>query len=185
MAYITREIVEQTEQKFGIPQERETTFEMPDYEFSMVKASQKHGRKHDVTIFIRKGDKFIFNAKHWYPKGMCRAPSGAAKPGETLEEGALREAYEETGCVIKLDSYILRINCRFTCGDEYIDWISHIFTADFIEGDLQPRDTREIREVFVVEPSQIPQISKVMETVDSGGIHYRAYLTDVVMKLIQ
>jgi 8-oxo-dGTP pyrophosphatase MutT (NUDIX family) len=184
MVYIKPSDILQAEIKYGKPQLREVTFSMPEDEFSMVKASQKHGRAHDVTMFIIKGDKFIFNAKHWYPPGLSRAPSGAAKPGETIEEGAIREAYEETGCKIRLNKYLLRIKCRFTCGDEFLDWTSHIFSAEYIDGELKPIDTHEIREVFEIHPSQIPSIRKIMLTVESGGIQYRAYLTDEVMKIL-
>ncbi len=184
MVYLKQDEIEKIERKYGIPEHRETTFTMPDYEFSMVKASQRYGRSHDITLFIKKGDYFIFNAKHWYPKGMSRAPSGGVKPGEGIEDGCLREAWEETGCEIRLLKYILRIKCRFIWEDEYIDWTSHIFLAEYLQGDLKPVDTREIREVFLIHPSEIPKIREIMDTVDSGGIHYRAYLTDEVMKLL-
>ena len=184
MTYIRESDIRATEKKFGRPQFRQVAFEMPEAEFSMVRASQKHGRAHDVTIFIIKGDHFIFTAKHWYPPGLSRAPSGAARRGETLEQGCLREAYEETGCAIKLKNYVLRIECRFTCGADFIDWTTHIFTADYLSGDLKPVDTKEIRDVHLVHPSQIPAIRKVMKAVDSGGIQYRAYLTDEVMDIL-
>ncbi|MCP4631661.1 MAG: NUDIX hydrolase [candidate division Zixibacteria bacterium] len=184
MVYIEQKDIKNTERKYGIPELRETTFAMPEAEFSMVKASQVNGRAHDVTVFIFKDDCFIFNAKHWYPEGMSRAPSGAAKPGETIEEGALREVYEETGCNIKLLKYLLRIKCRFTCGEEYIDWTSHIFSGEYINGDLQPIDTIEIREVVIVHPSEIPDIKKMMKSIDSGGLQYRVYLTDEVMWIL-
>ncbi len=185
MVYISNRAIKEIEDKFGKPELRETLFEMPDYELSMVKNSQKDGRAHDVTVFIKKGDNFIFNAKHWYPKGMCRAPSGGVRPGENIEDGCLREALEETGCAVKLLKYLLRIKCRFTSGDELVDWTSHIFLAEFVSGDLKPIDTNEIREVFVVSPEEIPAIREVMEGVDSGGIHYRAYLTDEVMSILE
>jgi ADP-ribose pyrophosphatase YjhB (NUDIX family) len=184
MAYTNEKDIAAAEEKYGTPELRTATFSMPEAEFSMVKASQKHGRAHDVTIFILKDGDFIFTAKHWYPPGLSRAPSGAAKPGETLEQGAVREAREETGCKIRLKRYILRINCRFTSGDEHIDWTTHIFTADYMEGDLKPIDTREIRDVYMVSPKKIPDIRRIMKTVDSGGIHYRSWLTDEVMKLL-
>jgi 8-oxo-dGTP diphosphatase len=184
MVYLKQSDILYIEKKYGKPELREVTFPMPEDEFKMVKASQKHGRAHDVTMFIMKGENFIFNAKHWYPPGLSRAPSGAVKPGETIEEGAIREAYEETGCRIRLKKYLLKIKCRFTCGEKFIDWTSHIFSAEYINGDLKPIDTREIRDVYEVHYSRIPSIKKIMNTLESGGIHYRAYLTDEVMKIL-
>ena len=184
MSYINENDIKLAEAQYGIPETRETTLAMPEHEFSMVKASQRHGRAHDITVFIAKGGHFIYNAKHWYPPGLFRAPSGAAKPGETLEQGCIREAWEETGCRIRLLKYLLRIRCRFICKQRHIDWLTHIFLAEYLEGDLHQIDTKEIREVHLVHPSEIPAIREAMRKSDSGGMQYRAYLTDEALAII-
>ncbi len=98
-------------------------------------------------------------------------------PGEDFEAGAKREALEETGVDIELDSYLLRIKIRFQSGEEYIDWTSHVFTAKYAGGIIAPRDAKEIREAKVVSPDQIPGFVELMASSGVGGLIYRSYLT--------
>ena len=108
--YIDRKTIESIENLFGLPAERAARFDMGAVEFENLKRSQKNGRSHDVTLFIRQGPRFIVIAKHFYPPGLYRAPSGGINPGEDFLSGAKREALEETGCEIELKHYIMRIN---------------------------------------------------------------------------
>jgi 8-oxo-dGTP pyrophosphatase MutT (NUDIX family) len=144
---------------------------MSPTEFQCLKDSMKDGRNSDVTLFIFKEGKVIVIAKPWYPKGLYRAPSGGLKPDEDLELCAKREAYEETGAKIELEKYILRIHVTFTCHEDKVNWTSHLFTAKYLAGDLKPVDKREIREVSLLS--------------DSGGLHYRAALTEAAIKQIR
>ena len=92
--------VKELEARFGAPAEREMEYEIAPWEHSVVVGSMHKGRAHDITFFIRKSDdadRLVVVSKPFFPHGAFRAPSGAAKPGESLEEGALREAREETG----------------------------------------------------------------------------------------
>jgi len=182
--YITPEVIADIEKKYGKPEERSARFEMTPRHFANLKASQKNGRSHDVTMFIRKDDKFIVIAKHFYPPGLFRPPSGGINPGEDFVEGAKREAKEETGCVVELVRYLMRISVQFFCGDETVDWTSHVFLADYISGALEPEDTGEIREVSLAGRDKFPYFKKLLLASDSGGMHYRAYLHDEILKIL-
>jgi ADP-ribose pyrophosphatase YjhB (NUDIX family) len=170
------------ERQYGTPDHLSTSQEMTQSEFAIVRASMKNGRSHDITMFIVKDDRFIFIAKPFYPSGLFRAPSGGVHPGEDFESGAKREAREETGVEIDLNKYILRIDARFFSQSDYIDWTSHIFKATYIAGAIEPQDTREISAARLVHRSEIPHFREIMLQSDIGGLKYRAFLTDEVLK---
>lgn len=153
-------------------------------EYDFIRSTQTFGRCHDVTLYIFKGNRVIVNAKHHYPKGLFRAPSGGLKPGEEFLEGTCREAYEETGCKIKLARYILQVNAAFSHRHRYIPWRTHVFTAQYVSGRLKPVDIREIREVKLADLAEFEEFKKIIETMESGGLHYRAQLHDEVMKFL-
>ena len=187
MSYISRAEIAGIEERYGKPVELRVEFGMGHDEFEFVKATQKQGRAHDITMFIIKDDRLLFIAKHAYPDGLFRAPSGAARPGEGIVEGAKREAFEETGVEIELEKYLARINVRFfdkQLADKYINWVSYVFQARYISGMIKPRDTDEIREAAFVKPSDIPEFNRIMRRSDIGGFHYRAFLTENILGLL-
>jgi ADP-ribose pyrophosphatase YjhB (NUDIX family) len=177
--------LEDIEKRFGIPRKLSMSFRMNPSEFQGLKDSMKDGRNSDVTLFIFKDNKIIVIAKPWYPKGLYRAPSGGLKPDENLEPCAKREAYEETGTKIKLEKYILRIHVTFTCNANKVNWTSHVFTAKYLSGDLRPIDTREIREVNLLSLDELAALKEKLLESDSGGLHYRAALTEAALKKIK
>jgi len=183
--YVTGAIIEKIEARYGQPEERTARFEMDAKEFGGLKKSQKNGRSHDITMFIRQKGKFIVIAKHFYPPGLYRAPSGGINPGEDFISGLKREAKEETGCDIDPKHYIMRIEVGFLSGSESVDWVSHIFGADYVSGDLVPQDTGEIREVRLADPAEFPHFREIMLASSSGGLHYRAYLHDEVLRTLR
>jgi 8-oxo-dGTP pyrophosphatase MutT (NUDIX family) len=176
---------EDIEKRFGVPHQLSMSFPMSPPEFLNLKDSMKDGRNSDVTLFIFKDNKIIVIAKPWYPKGLYRAPSGGLRPDEDLELCALREAYEETGAKIKLKKYILRIHVTFTSHEDKVNWTSHVFTAKYLFGDLSPIDTREIREVNLLSLDVLVALKEKLLESDSGGLHYRAALTEAAIKEIR
>lgn len=170
------------ETEYGRPDELSYIQHVTPEEFRRIAGSMKNGRAHDITLYIKKDNGYIFIAKPFYPPGLFRAPSGGVKPGENYAEGACREALEETGVDIKLVKYILRINVRFENGPDLIDWTSHIFLADYIRGTIDPRDKREIKEARLIYPHQIPGFIEKMKETNIGGLNYRAFLTAEMSK---
>jgi 8-oxo-dGTP pyrophosphatase MutT (NUDIX family) len=135
--YITAKIVRDIERLYGLPAEVALAYEMTAREFEMVRRSQKHGRAHDVTLYIIQDDRVAVIKKPMYPPGAYRAPSGGITPGEPFVDGARREAYEETGFEVALETYLLRAHVKFTCNGGAIDWPPHIFAAHPTGGALQ------------------------------------------------
>jgi 8-oxo-dGTP pyrophosphatase MutT (NUDIX family) len=150
MSYISEGQVREMMDRYGVPREIELTLELSPAEFSMLRGSRKRERSHDITFFVFKDRgyrEFAAIAKPFFPPGVYRAPSGAAHPGEDFEEGGRREAREETGLEVEFDRFILLIRPRFTCGPEFEDWTSYVFTAFMTSGELQQQDFEEISEV--------------------------------------
>jgi 8-oxo-dGTP pyrophosphatase MutT (NUDIX family) len=177
--------LEDIEKRLGVPHQLSMSFPMSSLEFLNLRDSMKDGRNSDVTLFIFKDNKIIVIAKPRYPKVLYRAPSGGLRPDEDLELCALREAYEETGAKIELEKYTLRIHVTFTSYEDKVNWISHVFTAKYLSGDLKPVDTREIREVNLLSLDELAALKEKLLESDSGGLCYRAALTEAAIKEIK
>ena len=169
--YISPETIKDLEAKFGVPRELPFAYEMTPTEFEMVLASQKHGRAHDVTLFIIDNTaneaRVVVIKKPMYPPGAYRAPSGGVSPGEPFEEGALREAHEETGLIVSLDKYIVRARVLFSNRERAIKWTSHVFTSSVIGGKLDPIDTHEIVEARFVTIAEM--LGSIREALLASG----------------
>jgi ADP-ribose pyrophosphatase YjhB (NUDIX family) len=174
--------VSEMEKRFGIPDSLSFNQPVTETELTRIRRSMKQGRAHDITLFISKGDGYIFIAKPFYPPGLFRAPSGGVHLEEDFEDGARREALEETGVEIKLERYILRIEVRFETSANHIDWTSHIFTAAYLSGEIDPQDKYEISAARLVHLDEIPKFRKIMQESSNGGLKYRVFLTDEALK---
>jgi 8-oxo-dGTP pyrophosphatase MutT (NUDIX family) len=173
------------EKRYGKPKSLKMSFPLNSKEFKNLKDSMKDGRDSDVTLFIFKHKKVIVIAKPWYGEGLYRAPSGGWKPDESLEEVALREGYEETGTKIKLQRYILRIEVIFSHSRKKVIWTSHIFTAGYLSGKLQPIDKKEIKEVKLLTLAELSSLKPHLLKTGSGGLAYRAVLTEKALEEIK
>lgn len=184
--YVTEDALKKIEAKFGKPQTMHIRQPMIAVEFDLLVKSMKKDRAHDITMFIFKGSDIVAIRKHMHPPGVFRAPSGGLNPGEDFEEGALREAYEETGTVVELQKYILRVHATFIHDAEEISWISYVFTARYVSGEIRPIDTKEIAEVRVISLEDLQgKIRDRLLASGSGGLAYRAALTDRAIELIE
>jgi 8-oxo-dGTP pyrophosphatase MutT (NUDIX family) len=183
--YISAEAINEIESKYGAPVEINLSYEMSLREFEMVRRSQKHGRAHDVTLFIIEEESVVVIKKPMYPPGAYRAPSGGISPGENFEAGAVREAYEETGLAVELVKYLLRARVKFTHESDVIDWTTHVFTAKRVGGALQPVDTHEIVEARLARVDELDgPIKQALLASGSTGLRYRAELGDAVVGML-
>ena len=115
-----------------------------------------------------------------------RAPSGGLEPGEALEQGAPREAKEETGLDIALERYVLRIEAVFTEGNRTQPWVSHVFTARRVSGQLKPIDLHEIARATYATVAELQgRIRDVLLATGRPLLRYRVYLTDETIAAIQ
>jgi ADP-ribose pyrophosphatase YjhB (NUDIX family) len=184
--YVDAKMIKEVEERFGEPQVVRLEHEIGDKELAFVRASQKHGRAHDITFFIFNNDHLALIRKPMFERPIFRAPSGGLDPGESFEEGARREALEETGLEIELERYLLRIHVRFTADDDYVDWTSHVFKAREVGGQLEVRDTSEIAEVVYGTIDELQGAIR-RALLDSGCrlLAYRVALTDAAVDILR
>lgn len=72
---------------------------------------------------------------------------------------------------------------QFVYGRKRIPWTSHVFLARKVGGELEPQDTKEIREVKLVTIEELQnEIKARMLKSGSGGLRYRAYLADIFLR---
>jgi len=168
-------------QDYGVPRRVEFAVEMLPEEFVLVEDSAKRGRYHDVTIFIQHQGKIVVIEKHAYSKtGIVRAPSGGANPSESLILAAKREAREETGFDVEIDRFVLESHVLLSCGDRPpIPWVSYVFLARVVGGQLGAKDVREISDVQLRSREELlTEIRPLMLASGLGGFKYRAKMTD-------
>jgi hypothetical protein len=57
-----------------------------------------HNRRGEVVLIVQKpDDRILLHTKPFYPAGVFRLPTGGLKPEESINDGLVRELYEETG----------------------------------------------------------------------------------------
>lgn len=174
--------VERMERRYGRPAVEEMSFAMGDREWEILRRSQVSGRAHDVTVFVVNEGHLAVIAKHPYPPGLYRAPSGGVVPGETIEQGIAREMREETGLEVRLTRYLLRVHVDFTHGGESVAWTTHVFTGEPAGGEIGPHDREEIREArWLPLEDMAGSVREGLLSSGSAGLRYRAILHDRVM----
>lgn len=184
--YITAEQIARFSARYGLPRVIELDWPIGVDELAMVRASRKHGRRHDFTVFALDGERVVVIRKPFHPPGVYRAPSGGIKPGESIVAGTQREMHEETGLWVEIDRYILRVETRFTAGIEAEDWVSHVVTAHAVGGRLEPIDTEEIAEAQVVTLDELQgPIRAALLASGRGLLAYRVKLTDEVVAILR
>ena len=182
--FVTEDMIDEMAARYGRPETAAFSFPVGDREYEFIRSTQRDGRRHDVTAYIFKGDQVIVIAKHFYPPGMYRAPSGGIRPGESIEDGIAREVLEETGTEILLERFLLRTAVDFTNASGVIDWMSLVFQARYVSGDFEFTDKREIREVRLAGLDEFASFGRIMRTLDLGGLHYRAALHERLCPLL-
>jgi 8-oxo-dGTP pyrophosphatase MutT (NUDIX family) len=186
--FVTDEMVRDMERRYGAPVFREFVIPATKTELDRIRSSQKNGRDHDVTLYIEKDGQLIVIAKHPYPPGLYRAPSGGIHTGESFLEGINREAHEETGCEIELNRFILRTSVTFEHEHNRSDsvfWRSFVFTAQYLRGDFAYTDHHEISAVRLADWSEFETFGRIMRQSESAGLHYRAELHEVVAGILR
>lgn len=185
--YVTAEIIREVEQRYGTPVEIAREYEMTADQLDIVRLGMKHGRCHDVTLVIVDDERnVVVIRKPSYPAEAFRTPSGGIEPGESFDDGARREAKEESGLDIELERYLIRANVRFRGESEVIDWTTHVLQARQTGGILQPLDTKEIVEARKATITEITgPIRKALLATGSPGLRYRAELDGLAITLLK
>ena len=189
--YFSPEMIHAAEARYGLPLQLRLNYPTPQAHFDFIRSTQRDGRLHDVTLYLYHQGRLAVTRKPPYPEGAYRPPSGGLHLGESLEEGARREAFEELGIEIKLVHYLLRVRVDFVCegprerGDR-IPWTTHVFRARYAdsgEPKLDPQDRHEIADaVWATEEEYFRNMRPGLLAMGSTGLLYRAHLQDFVWR---
>ncbi|MFH1734527.1 MAG: NUDIX hydrolase [bacterium] len=184
--YFNHSMIRAAEEKYGTPKTLRLNYPTPKKHYDFIRSTQKNGRAHDVTLYLYHDNKLAVTQKPVYPEGSYRPPSGGLNPGETLEEGALREGFEELGINITLDNYLLRVRVDFVYGAKRIAWTTHLFQVKYKGAGpprLDPRDRHEISAAaWADEHDFFYRMRPGLLSVDSTGLLYRVHLHDYVWR---
>jgi 8-oxo-dGTP pyrophosphatase MutT (NUDIX family) len=152
---------------------------LTEKEFRVVEQHRERGRAHDVSLLIMRAEQAAVIRKPGYPDGAFRIPSGGVHPEESFIDGAVREAYEETGLSVKVEDYLLQVHVNFTFDGNAAPWTTHVMLARPLDGEaeaeLAPHDVDEIEAARWMAWSElVHDVSPLLEGSGLGGLRYRA-----------
>jgi 8-oxo-dGTP pyrophosphatase MutT (NUDIX family) len=143
IVHVTDEILAPLRERYGEPATLEWAGEITEREHAL--ATYNPARMHDVTLFILDPDERIaLIRKPPFAEGIWRPPGGGIKPDEDFVEGAVREAFEETGLRVELDRYLVASQAFFVYEPHDVTWRTHVFSARTTDTELHPQDPDEI-----------------------------------------
>jgi ADP-ribose pyrophosphatase YjhB (NUDIX family) len=141
--HLTEAVLAPLRERYGEPSALSWAGEVSQEEFALAGGSP--GRRHDVTFFVfDPGARLALIRKPSYSPGIWRPPGGGVHAGEAFEAGVRREAFEELGIEIELERFLVSSEALFRCGEDVIDWRTHVFSARTEVEELDPVDVREI-----------------------------------------
>lgn len=184
--HIGRHIIQELSLQFGAPVVERWRFEMKDEEFARLRLHAERRRTHDVSLAIVSGDDVAVIRKPAYPPAAFRLPSGGIHPEEAFLDGAVREAYEETGLRVTFERYLLRAHVTFHHRGEESQWTSHVMLARPASVELHPMDTREIAEARWTSWTELVDVvNPVLRSTGLGGLAFRADLHERTRDVLQ
>ena len=104
-----------------------------------------------AIVLVRRGNEVLLIHKPEWTDGRFSIPSGFVDPGESLEECAVREVFEETGIEIRNLRYVGSQNWPFPSS------LMSGFTADYAGGELQI-ETAEIDDARWFPVDRLPTL---------------------------
>ncbi len=175
--HIGRHIVQELVLEYGEPTIERWDVPLTEDEFRNVERHRQRRRAHDVSLLILNAGDAAVIRKSGYPDGAYRIPSGGVHPEESFVDGALREAYEETGLSVGIEDYLLQVHASFTFGGDRAQWTTHVMLARPLGGgvEIQPHDHEEIEAARWMDFNDlVDRVSPLLEDSGLGGLRYRA-----------
>lgn len=115
-----------------------------------------------VSVLTFDQDRRVLMVRH-VEGNLWTTPGGMIEPFETPADAAVREMWEETGLYVEL-THVIGVFSGPLCSETYangdrIAWVSTVFGAKAIGGDLQP-DSEETLEVRYVGRDELSQLRR-------------------------
>ena len=183
--HVNEAVLAPLREHFGEPRTLHWDGEVSAQEFALVASSP--GRRHDVTFFVFDGGgRLALIQKPSYPEGVWRPPGGGIRPDEEFEHGVQREAREELGIHIELETFLVSSTATLRGPDGTIDWRTHVFSACTDEELLEPIDTHEISAARWGSTEELagPLRARLLET-GRALWRYRVALHDAALDELQ
>ncbi|HET7724858.1 MAG TPA: NUDIX domain-containing protein [Propionibacteriaceae bacterium] len=121
-----------------------------------------------ASAVIVDGDAILLVQRGHEPMlGRWSVPGGRVEPGETLEEAAAREAYEETGLEVRIGQELWDL--VIPAGDRAFE--VHDFAATVVGGSLRAGDdAADVRWVRFDELESLPLTDGLLGYLERGGV---------------
>ncbi|PSN88624.1 hypothetical protein B9P99_05810, partial [Candidatus Marsarchaeota G1 archaeon OSP_B] len=97
-----------------------------------------------TLCYIISEDKVLLQKKRkgLFGEGKWNAPGGKLENGETAEQCAIREVYEETGLMVK---HLQFVGNLYFFVEQYLDQVVYVFKANEFEGSVTQGDEGELK----------------------------------------
>jgi ADP-ribose pyrophosphatase YjhB (NUDIX family) len=118
-----------------------------------------------VSVAMTRGDRVLLVKRRFAPsRGLYAFPGGRAEPGETLEEAARRELFEETGLQVGPLTRIAELLIGGAGNDAPVSYLLHVFAGPHIGGEpVGASDAEEAAFYTLTELRSLPLTGTVGE----------------------
>jgi len=109
-----------------------------------------------VSVALTRGDRVLLVKRRFAPsRGLYAFPGGRVEPGETLEEAARRELFEETSLQAGPLTPIAELVVGGTRSDAPVRYLLHVFSGAHIGGEPVSASDAEEAAFFTLEELRI------------------------------
>jgi len=110
-----------------------------------------------LGIIVQREGHILLGRRKGRLGGLYSIPGGMLEPGETFEEGAIREVVEETGLLIVTPRVIAVTNNLETFASTGIHHVSIILHADRVHGEPRVMEPDKCAGWFWYAPEDLPE----------------------------
>lgn len=142
-----------------------------------MNASDTQWGKAAACVVLRDGKVLLGRHTYGVGKGLLILPGGYLNHGETPEQAAVREVWEETGVRVETEELV---GIRFNAQDWYV-----IFLARYREGTARAGDEENSEIVWLdaeeaLEQDDVPDLTKwaIRSVLRGTGLHLRPYVCE-------